>query len=61
MFDKRYMLRYIKVKDLKKLLYNLHDDNRLYPNQVGNLSIVKDDGKQIGYIDLTDEEIIMGE
>jgi len=48
--------KWITVRDLKKFLAALEDDDLLYPNSAGNLGIARGDN-QIGYIDIGSEEL----
>jgi hypothetical protein len=53
--DAGFVEKWISVKQLKSILNTLQDDDLLYPNRVGNLSVVRED-VQIGYIDISDEK-----
>ena len=46
--------KWVSVEKLKSILAELQDGDLLYPNQVGNLSVIRAD-EQIGYIDISEE------
>lgn len=50
--------KYISINKLKELLNEL-PENTLYitPNRVGNLTLINEDLKYIGYIDINNEKI----
>lgn len=50
----QFLKKSISVENLKKALEKLEDDDILYPNQVGNLTVVRN-GNYIGYIDISEE------
>lgn len=52
--DAGFLEKWISVEKLKSILSELQDGDLLYPNQVGNLSVIRD-GKEIGYIDISIE------
>lgn len=56
-FDSQSIMKYIRVKDLSKLLNQLDPEERLWPNRVGNITIVHSNEMiQLGYVDLSEEE-----
>ena len=51
-----FFRRYMTVKQMKNCLCQLQDTDILYPNRVGNLSVIRDSTKSvIGYIDFNTE------
>ena len=52
--DASFLEKSITNAKLKEILSKLKDDCILYPNQVGNLSVVHD-GLFVGYIDISSE------
>lgn len=53
--DARFFHRWLTVSQLKEILDGLKDDDKLLPNRVGNLSVVRESGEQVGYIDFQAE------
>ncbi len=52
-----FFRRWLTVKQLKQILSQLDDENVLFPNRVGNLSVVRDaEQRMIGYIDFNEEK-----
>lgn len=49
MYSNQELGHYAVVARLRELLFVLFDDDELFPNAVGNLSIVRN-GKMIGFI-----------
>ena len=49
-----FFMRWITVKQLKQILAKLNDNAILYPNHVGNLSVIKG-LENLGYIDIAEE------
>lgn len=47
--------KWLTVAQLERVLENMPSNLRLIPNPVGNLAVMGDDGKFIGYIDFLDE------
>lgn len=50
--------KYIPVEKLSALLSQLLSTDKIFPNRVGNLSVVRD-GEYIGYIDLAAETLTL--
>jgi hypothetical protein len=50
--------KYITAKKLRELLATIPDDAQIECNLVGNLSIYKDAGHWLGFIDLNDETVV---
>ena len=56
--EAKFLCRYMAVKQMKYCLRSLQDSDILYPNKVGNLSVVRYPTKEyIGYIDFAEEVI----
>lgn len=49
-----FLEKWISVEKLMAILSELQDGDLLYPNQAGNLSVIRND-EQIGYIDISSE------
>ena len=47
--------RWMTVAQLRSILDDLQNDDLLYPNRVGNLSVVRN-AEQVGFIDFSDEK-----
>jgi len=58
MIKASFPVRYMSVKKFQIILSKLQKEDVLYPNQVGNLAIVRKNN-YIGYIDFSDEDIKM--
>lgn len=50
-----FFRRWLTVAQLKQILDQLDDDDVIYPNRVGNLSVCDSEGGQTGYIDFQEE------
>lgn len=50
--------KYISVGQLRECLSTLEEADRLFPNAVGNLSIIRGE-RQIGFIDIASEEMTL--
>lgn len=55
-----FLEKSIPVARLKEILSQLEDTDLLYPNRVGNLSVVRGD-QQIGYVDIGSESLELDE
>ena len=54
--EARFFRRWLTVKQMKQILNELDDDDVLFPNRVGNLSVIRDsERRMIGYIDFSEE------
>lgn len=52
-----FFRRWLTVKQMKQILDQLDDDDVLYPNRVGNLSVLRDSERRMtGYIDFQTEQ-----
>jgi len=50
-----YFVQWMAVERLGIILDDLQDDDLLYPNRVGNLSVIRN-SEQVGYIDFQAEK-----
>lgn len=50
-----FFRKWMSVEQMKKCIEQLEDTDLIYPNRVGNLSIVRN-SEMIGYIDFNSEQ-----
>ncbi len=51
-----FFRRWLTVAQMKEILSQLDDEDALFPNRVGNLSVIRDsERRMIGYIDFNEE------
>lgn len=55
-----FLSKCLSVEKLKQILDQLQDTDELYPNRVGNLSVIRNE-EQIGYIDIGTESLELEE
>lgn len=51
-----FLRRYMSVGQMKNCLSQLKDTDLLYPNRVGNLTVLDSSKQGIGYIDFCEEK-----
>ena len=54
--DARFFRRWMTVRQLKNILNLLKDDDAVFPNRVGNLTVLRDSElRMVGFIDFQAE------